>query len=40
METFGEIKLLFVDSLKIIAEEVKKAQGVLSSCSSKSLGVV
>ena len=40
METFGEIKLLFVDSLKIIAEEVRKAQGVLSSCSSKSLGVV
>ena len=40
METFGEIKLLFVDSLKIIAQEVKNAQGVLSSCSSKSLGVV
>ena len=25
METFGEIKLLFVDSLKIIAEEVKRS---------------
>ena len=38
---FAEVKLLFLDSLKLISEEVRNTKhGILSLCLSKSLGVV
>lgn len=40
INTLAEVKLLLLDSLKLIAEEVNSKQGMLSSCPSKSLGVV